>query len=102
MAAPPDILGMPSAKERRKRIEGCFWLAEDHLAPEKGAPSVCKVHWIFTLACAADNLVRIRNLTAAIPTVLVPGRSVSYGHKLRSPDRTTKSNILSDSIIDEK
>jgi hypothetical protein len=30
---------------------------------------VCKVHWIFTLACAAYNLVRMRNLTAAIPTV---------------------------------
>jgi hypothetical protein len=24
----------------------------------------CKVHWIFTLACAAYNLVRVRNLTA--------------------------------------
>jgi hypothetical protein len=27
---------------------------------------VCQVHWLFTLACAAYNLVRMRNLAAAI------------------------------------
>ena len=27
---------------------------------------VCKVHWIFTLACAAYNLVRMRNLAVAV------------------------------------
>jgi hypothetical protein len=30
---------------------------------------VCKVDWIFTLACAAYNLVRMRNLAAAVPAV---------------------------------
>jgi len=30
---------------------------------------VCKVDWIFTFACAAYNLVRIRNLAAAVPAV---------------------------------
>ena len=30
---------------------------------------VCKVDWIFTFACAAYNLVRMRNLAAAIPAV---------------------------------
>jgi hypothetical protein len=30
---------------------------------------VCKVHWIFTLAFAAYNLVRMRNLAAAVPAV---------------------------------
>jgi len=27
------------------------------------------VHWIFTFACAAYNLVRMRNLGAAVPAV---------------------------------
>jgi hypothetical protein len=30
---------------------------------------VSKVHWIFTLACAAYNLVRMRNMAAAVSTV---------------------------------
>jgi len=34
----------------------------------RGFRGVCKVHWIFTLACAAYNLVRMRNL-AAVPAV---------------------------------
>jgi IS5 family transposase len=29
---------------------------------------VCKVDWIFTFACAAYNLVRMRNLAAPVPT----------------------------------
>jgi hypothetical protein len=28
---------------------------------------VCKVDWIFTFACAAYNLVRMRNLAAIVP-----------------------------------
>jgi hypothetical protein len=30
---------------------------------------VGKVAWIFTFACAAYNLVRMRNLAAAVPTL---------------------------------
>jgi hypothetical protein len=30
---------------------------------------VCKVDWIFTFACAAYNLVRMRNLAAPVPVV---------------------------------
>jgi len=30
---------------------------------------VCTVDWIFTFACATYNLVRMRNLAAAVPVV---------------------------------
>jgi len=45
-------------------------LAEDDCAPEPVRHrGVCKVHWIFTLACAAYNLVRMRNLAAQVAAV---------------------------------
>jgi hypothetical protein len=48
-----------------------LWLVEDHRAHAQGAPSwgVQSALDFFTLACPAYNLVRMRNLTAAIPTV---------------------------------
>src|SRR5437870_3356476 len=56
--------------EKRKRIEECFgWLKTVALMRKVRHRGVCKVHWIFTLACAAYNLVRMRNLAAAISTV---------------------------------
>jgi len=30
---------------------------------------VCRVDWIFTFACAVYNLVRMRNLTVAVPAL---------------------------------
>ena len=55
---------------RRKRIEECFgWLKTIALMRKVRHRGVCKVHWIFTLACAAYNLVRMRNLAAAVPAV---------------------------------
>jgi IS5 family transposase len=53
------------SQRKRKRIEECFgWLKT--IAPMRKVRhrGVCKVHWIFTLACAAYNLVRMRNLAA--------------------------------------
>jgi len=58
------------SQRKRKRIEECFgWLKTIALMRKLRHRGVCKVHWIFTLACAAYNLVRMRNLAAAVPAV---------------------------------
>ena len=60
--------GYAISQKKRKRIEECFgWLKTIALLRKVRHRGVCKVHWIFTLACAAYNLVRMRNLTAAVP-----------------------------------
>jgi hypothetical protein len=62
--------GYAISQRKRKRIEECFgWLKTIALLRKVRHRGVCKVHWIFTLACAAYNLVRMRNLSAAITTV---------------------------------
>jgi transposase len=61
--------GYAVSQRKRKRIEECFgWLKTIALLRKVRHRGVCKVHWIFTLACAAYNLVRMRNLTA-VPVV---------------------------------
>jgi transposase len=58
--------GYAISQRKRKRIEECFgWLKTVALLRKVRHRGVCKVHWIFTLACAAYNLVRMRNLAAA-------------------------------------
>ena len=60
--------GYAISQRKRKRIEECFgWLKSIALLRKVRHRGVCKVHWIFTLACAAYNLVRMRNLAAAVP-----------------------------------
>jgi transposase len=62
--------GYAISQRKRKRIEECFgWLKTIALLSKVRHRGVCKVHWIFTLACAAYNLVRMRNLSAATTTV---------------------------------
>jgi transposase len=62
--------GYTHSQRKRKRIEECFgWLKTIALMRKVRHRGVCKVHWIFTLACAAYNLVRMRNLTAVVPAV---------------------------------
>jgi transposase len=62
--------GYAVSQKKRKRIEECFgWLKTIALMRKVRHRGVCKVHWIFTLACAAYNLVRMRNLAAAVPAV---------------------------------
>ena len=57
--------GYAVSQRKRKRIEECFgWLKTIALLRKVRHRGVCKVHWIFTLACAAYNLVRMRNLVA--------------------------------------
>jgi transposase len=58
-------VGYALSQRKRKRIEECFgWLKTIALLRKVRHRGVCKVHWIFTLACAAYNLVRMRNLAA--------------------------------------
>ena len=46
-----------------------FRLAEDRGgAAQSAASRSLKVDWIFTFACAAYNLVRMRNLAATVPS----------------------------------
>jgi len=63
-------LGYGLSQKKRKRIEECFgWLKTIALLRKVRHRGVLKVDWIFTFACAAYNLVRMRNLAAAIPAV---------------------------------
>src|SRR5271169_3352080 len=60
--------GYSVSQKKRKRIEECFgWLKTIALMRKVRHRGVCKVHWVFTLACAAYNLVRMRNLATPVP-----------------------------------
>lgn len=62
--------GYAISQRKRKRIEECFgWLKTIALMRKLRHHGVCRVDWIFTFACAAYNLVRMRNLAAAVPVV---------------------------------
>jgi Transposase DDE domain len=51
------------SQRKRKRIEGCFgWLKTVALLRKLRHRGGVKVEWVFTLACAAYNLVRLRRL----------------------------------------
>jgi transposase len=63
-------VGYRVSQKKRKRIEECFgWLKTIALLRKVRHRGTLKVDWIFTFACAAYNLVRMRNLMAAA----VPG-----------------------------
>jgi transposase len=58
--------GYSVSQQKRKRIEECFgWLKTIALLRKLRHRGTLKVDWLFTLACAAYNLVRMRNLMAA-------------------------------------
>ena len=60
--------GYKISQKKRKRIEECFgWLKTIAGLRKVRHRGVSKVAWIFTFACAAYNLVRMRNLAAAVP-----------------------------------
>jgi transposase len=53
------------SQKKRKRIEECFgWLKTIALLRKVRHRGTLKVDWMFTFACAAYNLVRMRNLMA--------------------------------------
>jgi transposase len=59
-------LGYRISQKKRKRIEECFgWLKTIALLRQVRHRGTLKVDWMFTFACAAYNLVRMRNLMAA-------------------------------------
>ena len=58
--------GYHISQKKRKRIEECFgWLKTIALLRKVRHRGTLKVDWIFTFACAAYNLVRMRSLMAA-------------------------------------
>ncbi len=58
------------SQRKRKHIEECFgWLKTIALIQKIGHHGVRKVDWIFAFACAAYNLVRVRNLVTVGPAV---------------------------------
>src|SRR5258708_7945248 len=61
--------GYALSQKKRKRIEECFgWLKTIALLRKLRHRGTLKVDWIFTFACAAYNLVRMRNLMrTAVP-----------------------------------
>ena len=62
--------GYAISQRKRKRIEECFgWLKTIALMRKVRHRGVGRVDWIFTFACAAYNLVRMRNLAVAVPAV---------------------------------
>jgi IS5 family transposase len=62
--------GYAISQKKRKRIEECFgWLKTIALLRKLRHRGIWKVDWIFTFACAAYNLVRMRNLGAAFLAV---------------------------------
>jgi len=68
-------------QRKRKRIEECFgWLKTIALLRKVRHRGIFKVDWVFTFACAAYNLVRLRNLS--VQGGVVQGRSVSAGSKI--------------------
>jgi transposase len=59
--------GYRISQRKRKRIEECFgWLKTVAGLRKVRHRGVCKVDWIFTFACAAYNLVRMRNLAGTV------------------------------------
>jgi IS5 family transposase len=51
------------SQRKRKRIEECFgWLKTIALLRKVRHRGLGKVDWVFAFACAAYNLVRLRNL----------------------------------------
>jgi transposase len=62
--------GYRISQRKRKRIEECFgWLKTVAGLRKVRHRGVCRVDWIFTFACAAYNLVRMRNLATTVPAV---------------------------------
>jgi transposase len=58
--------GYRISQKKRKRIEECFgWLKTIALLRKVRHRGTLNVDWMFTFACAAYNLVRMRNLMAA-------------------------------------
>ncbi len=56
--------GYGLSQRKRKRIEECFgWLKSIALLRKVRHRGLDKVDWVFTFACAAYNLVRLRNLS---------------------------------------
>ena len=87
--------GYATSQKKRKRIEECFgWLKTIALMRNVRQRGVCKVHWIFTFACAAYNRVRMRNLAVAVPAVSVRAEVCPAESGVRLPDCQNNENPI--------
>jgi hypothetical protein len=64
-----EIVDLVWADQIRPLLLQRYWLKAIALLRKLRHRGVCKVDWIFTFACAAYNLVRMRNLTTAVLAV---------------------------------
>ena len=89
--------GYGISQKKRKRIEECFgWLKTIALLRKVRHRGTLKVDWIFTFACAAYNLVRMRNLmAAAVPLAPLVSLNALYA---ASNLLTAWPNVASDSL----
>ena len=93
------------SQKKRKRIEECFgWLKTIALLRKVRHRGTLKVDWMFTFACAAYNLVRMRNLMRRYSSSAVSwGRSVfkrgGNTHFRPSPARETTRKATRNSQI---
>lgn len=70
MLAPRGTRATRSARGSESGSKNVFgWLKTIALMRKLRHRGVCLVDWMFTFACAAYNLVRMRNLTAAVPAL---------------------------------
>ena len=61
-----QLAGYRISQKKMKRFEECFgWLKTIALLRKVRHRGTLNVDWMFTFACAAYNLVRMRNLMAA-------------------------------------
>jgi len=91
------------SQRKRKRIEECFgWLKTIALMRKVRHQGVCKVDWIFTFACAAYNLVRMRNLVAAVPAGVSRRRCAPGRARSETPDTQTPKIRPLNTVKDQK
>ena len=91
---------------KRKRVEECFgWLKTIALLRKVRHRGVFKVDWVFTFACAAYNLVRMRNLSRVGSLVGVEVCPEAHGVQTQRSPKNRKSSPLAidhDDIQKEK
>jgi hypothetical protein len=74
-----------------ERIEEMFRMTEDDRMAAGSTPSRdLKVDWVFTFACAASNLMRMRNLSGA---AVQPGQVAADSHHRNSKQGMPQSAL---------
>ena len=95
--------GYAISQRKRKRIEECFgWLKTIALMRKLRHRGVCQVDWIFTFACAAYNLVRMRNLVTKFQRCKSGPKCVSRSIEVRATGAIKTSEINRSTITEDE